>query len=558
MQQNKENSPAYINKQTNNDTTRTDRKRIGILRRLSDNENSGDVLPLSLHAEKNSPATTNSREISIEQQSLPANIEKESVGPAIVEFVTNELMLKAPESMILKSSFLPHHEFPEKKEDKSQSVVSRDEIPFWLRPTPVQPYPYNFILAVRKKLESITHPIINHQNKTSTVLPGATGQLGPDKTINKSVSILDLQYSAKPSYTSKYKCKAVVLPPRIADYKSISQSNDTEAPIKNNDSQNTLSLSSGILSHSSPKKRNQVTTDEENNLFHTTNPSPLSTDMVDGMHISTSENGVPNERIIEQRNFIASHINFERGTDIQKMLNDFNESLSQVIEVNKKLHHALSNPPLQRESKSSSMAYSDDFEDENQEKEGKTNVTATIYSTHPRERPLESVSDEFQQLTNNSCITHNRLQSTITESVTMQKSPIAISFNENTNSLESFTIWSDRDKRSTFSEEQSERQTIESISVIDDEDIICAMTESATIKSASRIQHNKDTVKSFQQHFSNDPEILNTSIGSDLMAVFNQASMQLSDKLNSTASWAEENISYSNLGMVISCLIYRL
>lgn len=51
--------------------------------------------------------------------------------------------------------------------------------------------------------------------------------------------------------------------------------------------------------------------------------------------------------------------NYDRGRNIQRLLNDFNESLSQVIEVNKKLHSGLSNPPSLRQSKTPSVAYSD-------------------------------------------------------------------------------------------------------------------------------------------------------------------------------------------------------
>ncbi|XP_037044007.1 uncharacterized protein LOC119079975 [Bradysia coprophila] len=37
---------------------------------------------------------------------------------------------------------------------------SKRSIPFWLKPTSTQTYPYNFIMAVRKKLESVTQPVL--------------------------------------------------------------------------------------------------------------------------------------------------------------------------------------------------------------------------------------------------------------------------------------------------------------------------------------------------------------------------------------------------------------
>lgn len=37
---------------------------------------------------------------------------------------------------------------------------SKQHVPFWLKPTSAQTYPYNFIMAVRKKLESVTQPVL--------------------------------------------------------------------------------------------------------------------------------------------------------------------------------------------------------------------------------------------------------------------------------------------------------------------------------------------------------------------------------------------------------------
>lgn len=37
---------------------------------------------------------------------------------------------------------------------------NKHSIPYWLKPTSTQTYPYNFIMAVRKKLESVTQPVL--------------------------------------------------------------------------------------------------------------------------------------------------------------------------------------------------------------------------------------------------------------------------------------------------------------------------------------------------------------------------------------------------------------
>lgn len=579
-EQNKENSPGHQEQQSH---IEPNRKRMGILRRLPDNENRGNVLPLPPRAPQNVETITNSRESNSNQLALANNNEKESAGLAIIESIAKQMELKAPKSITLKSSFLPSPERtgqpPGRNENAENGTHVKEEIPFWLRPTPVQPYPYNFIMAVRKKLESITHPVVNRRNRdpvaTDVYEYGPSESISPIKMhpqMNKLIAGNASGFRPRdinsggippvaPSNRNMNKEPEFKMPnlPQIKskDYEkplisikksSIGGRGETEAPIEETD--DTLSLSSGILSHSSPEKKRKPSAviSDGNQTRHTITLSPLSTDVVDGMHITLSGS---RERSIEDQKFIASHVNFERGTNIQRMLNDFNESLSQVIEVNKKLHNALSNPPSLRQSKTSSVTYSDDFEDENQEKEIKTSATDTVYSANFTEYRSGSPSNRTKttealssRMTNNpsaTTLTRQSSRTTIEKSTSRLKSP-----DENTYSQHSSASRSVENRKSTYRDEQSDRMTIETISVIDDEEIH-TVTEASTQRSASRFE---GSVKSFEHQFSNDAEMLNTSIGSDIMAVFNRTSMRLSDKLNSTASWAEENISYSNLGMV--------
>lgn len=299
-----------------------------------------------------------------------------------------------------------------------ETVKSKKEIPFWLRPTPVQPYPYNFIMAVRKKLESITHPVFStgqlqppHLYPTSYQSPvarpqrkfgshfrrnfdGKTSESEPENIDPNEAGLIkvsnDIQHSdGLVEYTMDFSSVTLQSELNESEVKSKSQRKSVRA------SQDTLSISSGILSHSSPEKRAKTSTSNGTivqNDDEQRQPSPLTTDNVDGLHITSNSlshleqisNGIgdttsqsvkshrlsiqssqASERSMRssvQNSSIVSHINFRRGKDydsnnqpnlqklskkqhVEDLLKDFTTSLSQAIEVNHRLHNILSNPP---------------------------------------------------------------------------------------------------------------------------------------------------------------------------------------------------------------------
>lgn len=333
----------------------------------------------------------------------------------------NSFELKIPETVPLTSSLLIEHEDNVEQIMKLNcgNVTPKKEIPFWLRPTPVQPYPYNFIMAVRKKLESITHPVFTTAHSQPSNLQAASHQSPLARPQTTFVSNYRRNFDRMTSES-----EAENIEPNVQhsdehveytmDFSSVTmQSNHNESEAKSKSqhkslraSQDTLSISSGILSHSSPEKRIKHTTSNGQTAQsedEQRQPSPLTTDNVDGLQITSNslshhleqisndignttsqsakshrlsiQSNQPSERSMRssiQNSSIASHINFHRGKDydssnqpnrqrsgrkqhVEDLLKDFTTSLSQAIEVNHRLHSMLSNPPA-------SQKYSDDFE----------------------------------------------------------------------------------------------------------------------------------------------------------------------------------------------------
>lgn len=262
-----------------------------------------------------------------------------------------------------------------------------------------------------------------------------------------------------------------------------------------NTSKKTLSgMSSGILSQSSPEKQSTL---------KSSNFSPLSTDAVDGMHI--------NSRIsFQQKSSINETFSSRNGSnktqqtqdDLQKMLSDFNDSLSQVIKVNKKLHDVLSKPPTNAQT-----SYSDDFDAYSS---SKNTLTASLNGNQRSSKALTAKTDDESNTSNKEVPTE--------ETFNISKSNGTKTLSVNHNSLEKI---------------QSPVEYIEEIS-----------NKNEHFDKHSSYDSYEAKCLAYEKHFSNDGEISNTSIGSDIFAIFNRTSMEISNDLhNSTATW-------SSLGMV--------
>lgn len=411
-------------------TIKSDKNRIGILRRpegISPPLNSATFIaqtPIirSANIERFTESNVNlnpSPEKSVHNSSEPKEYDLELKIPETIPLQSS--LLHEITNQGLRNEIFNEYQNNDYHEDEIQyenhhleeNVEKTKEIPFWLRPTPVQPYPYNFIVAVRKKLESITNPVYSPLKSQKWPNP-MDHQIFHHSPLSRPDTKFESRYrqnldrrqsESDKSMTENVK-SSEISPEKIVnqidsspeqkeysmDFSSVvesrhDQSNVLLKPKRKSirGSQDTLSISSGILSHSSPEKKmrprrrklKSIKNDEERP------PSPLTTDNVDGLQI-TSRNSVSshNERISNAssavsrqslRSTVTSHINFGRGRDysigslqslsklsdqqsVHEMLDDFKANLSVAIEANERLHDILSNPST------SLTQYSDDFE----------------------------------------------------------------------------------------------------------------------------------------------------------------------------------------------------
>lgn len=512
-EQNKENNPTDVDAIIAQLPKRLERSRIGILRRLEGNKQNN----LSLAPKNNTDITTIER-----GQCVVSNLDN-SQSPVSIIPIANQLELKAPETMKLHSSFLQRDN--NLKQEETRSDKDPNDISFWLKPSPIQPYPYNFIMAVRKKLEAITNPIANQKRNIADNIEWIGRRSSSATNHCSAVQLESNQLNTVPMAEKTLQNNHEQTENTSNLIKSsnvIPQSIDHDSDI----SQNTLSISSDILSPSSPDKRQQIVMA---NAF-----IPLLTDAIP---ISMKNEA----KDTADRRHNESHVQLVRGVDmkknhnsrkseaphfnVQKMLSDFNESLSQVIKVNKKLHDVLSTPPSVQPS---SVSYSDDFDDDKKDTSQYTdyesdNIEASYTVSTTKKNEPSNISEQM------SC------DATIHTDNTNEQS-------------ESHRAGSNSIVETNVKVRQSDGYNDENTATVTIAEEWPIHTE--TFRSNSKNVPDDKSVTSLQQHFSNDGEMPNTSIGSDIFAVFNRTSMEISNDIHNTSTWSEGNISYSSLGMV--------
>lgn len=224
--------------------------------------------------------------------------------------IENEYQLKVPETRLRT----PIKEY-----------IKNDErnTPFWLKPSSLQTYPYNFIMAVRKKLESLSHPI-----------------QGPLQKTNYN------DYADKSKI--RLKCSESI-PKKI----SISDANTNFSSISLNvQDSNTISDVSSIKSESI---RNVQHVDSNSDSSGEKNMhSPLFVDKINNLRIQSD--------IIEFEDRKVYTNEKDEQQNLQKIFEAFNKKLSQCIEVNKQLYSSLHNP--QRAQDKHKPKYTEDFDNE--------------------------------------------------------------------------------------------------------------------------------------------------------------------------------------------------
>lgn len=234
----------------------------------------------------------------------------------------------------------------------TDGIVAADEaaaanVPYWLRPSPMQIYPYNFIMAVRKKLDLIANPTLsvngvakadNSSNarhsyfkKKSIRSSGGLSRKSLDKKApldNKAPNVAPTAPIDRPTEVAKsskhdlvsdsdaittLSSISLLLPPTNSRSLKPPANQHTRPTHSDSDSQATLSMSSAILSHSSPDKKmppNRIAVE------------PLSTDTIAAMRLVSGAKSVADSAIANKRTIAAAtsstfglpFVNCRRGT----------------------------------------------------------------------------------------------------------------------------------------------------------------------------------------------------------------------------------------------------
>lgn len=280
---------------------------------------------------------------------------------------------------------------PTHHERTASGGVDTVNVPHWLRPSPTQVYPYNFIMAVRKKLELIANPTQSavhtktenaaetprarpsYFKKKNTPASGFRKKLqrpemkDPSNVLNQD-SIANFAAEPTPKRTeimsesdalTNLSSMSLQVPPSSSHNKNKARKNNAnkQHQTSDSDSQATLSISSAIFSQSSPEKKKPIIAAAV---------EPLSTEAITDLRVNSSVTKTRSK----STSIAYPFVNTRRGSDmpsktqdtrirstssttqldksnIINMLDSFNRSLSHAISVNQKLHETLNRPAIE-------------------------------------------------------------------------------------------------------------------------------------------------------------------------------------------------------------------
>lgn len=522
----------------------------------------------------------------------------------------DDMQLKAPESAVLKSSIFRENETqtsltqhtPEQKLQKSNN-----DIPFWLRPSPVQVYPYNFIMAVRKKLEAITNPVLvpkaKQQKPMESDLNSFKSPISRPKSFFNSQfrvnleqnpnesdqSVADPQQHHSPPATNKSdlalnKAESMRISnllvhssepedysmhfsPAQSSHKLNKEKLDDPYKARDRDSQDTLSISSSILSQSSPEKRRKGKKNRSQREAKTEpeqrQMSPLNTEHVNGLHIhsrNTSKSATANEMTKADSQQISSTQSSSKqdSNNVQKLLHEFNESLSMVIKVNKHLRRVLTTPSSQANLTKSqppskpTTKYSDDFEQSSEtikpssigeelpsvtsNKQDTSYKSFTVLRTESNQSQQGAASSSKSNIVESIAELSNHINTQISLKTSISNQTDATI----TNNLEIIT---QQTKTSSTQIQEDLSQYSESPT----NDLKSISLSIAKKSDATDTEQHSNVLESIQKHIVGEGDTLNQSIGSDIFAIFNKTAVM------DATTWSEHNVSYASLGMVSWC-----
>lgn len=525
------------------------------------------------------------------RQSVPAESSPDNSTPTRTH-IDEKMNLRVPQSE-LKSRVLSRNSKSRSKSwDLTRSSTSTNKrsgstrvraeakhnIPFWLKPTSTQTYPYNFIMAVRKKLESVTQPILvdplprtdtplarpkysrdfqpsnfRHNldkpeesvaHESSKVFLNMIDSIPTIKTVNENLDDQledkakihknNLPQSKPVSGSEEFSTNFSSISLHITDRNTISelssirseQPNHSISPLKvshqidiASDGDDTT-ISSAILSQASPKKL------KPQKLF----VAPLSTEGIKDLKISSS-NSDEFSKQTKQSTRLHPFVNTERGdavthSDHTRLTNDFDQrsmaemfetfsrNLSQVISVNERLHSALSTSLHNNNSV--------ERDDVSQVK---------MHSVHEKTDSDPMYTTSFEATNDDS----------IQEADGINSQTKSESNHPSKNVEENAETVKDTLTTKTVSEQQSGSVLV--TTTIDTQTVTSRKTEILSNVSAN----DRSVDPEFRRY-----STANSMIGSDIFAVFSQSDEENSLRTLNPGISGEESFNYSSIGMV-SC-----
>lgn len=456
---------------------------------------------------------------------------------------------------------------------------SGQNIPFFLKPTSAQAYPYNFIMAVRKKLESVTQPVLMDPlppSDTPLARPKNSRSVHPSnfrknlenpeelnvahesskmflnlidsipvikstngKPIDKSDDQTKNQVNASGSeeFSTNFSSMSLLVTDRntMSELSSIhsEQPNHTISASKISQHNDVVSdaddttISSAILSQNSPEKKNKPP--------HFV-AAPLSTDAIKDLKICSSTSNLSSPRTKESSR-INPFVNSQRGDSdnnqtsndldqrsIGEMFETFSKNLSQVISVNKRLHSALS----------TSLHNSLLLERDDELKIGSQSVSNSIQRQQMDSDPVYTTSFE---VTNNESI------------------PEANGINSRTKSETDLPSRNDDGSEETVKKDVS---TTKTVSEQKTESVVVTTTIDTQTVTSRKTEILSNTPPKTNDSIRIDPEFrystASSMIGSDIFAVFSQSDEEQSLRATNQSVSYEESFNYSSIGMVSRCM----
>lgn len=267
-------------------------------------------------------------------------------------------------------------------------------IPFWLRNT-IRPCPYNFIMAVRKKLESVTteqsriddYNSMRKSKKAETLSNFQT----PQSHFTNNVKKMELKMKFPEFMTKNFMEESLILQrPTLNDDSEMNVNNTSIVDLEQLSEANTISEISSIksdivsgkslsnhdiqLHHKHSDRKDSIsdsilmnlepnyiqktrerfsstfvgTSFDQNNVNHKFSPnqvSPNTSEKRNNFLSSTKIQDKMLQKVVEvpeaTKNFEKNNLNEDKDQEYQKMLLAFNKSLSHVMEVNQMLSSVL-------------------------------------------------------------------------------------------------------------------------------------------------------------------------------------------------------------------------